>query len=126
MRRHIDWEAIPEKEYEAYTKRLEIVETILDGSIDTETKKRLRQQYCQDNGVTLRTIANYVRHYHEKGAAGLLFYRPRPRSPRIHDEQLREKIVELVKELPSRSVPHNTPLPPITTATLPLKPNHSS
>ena len=105
MKHQIDWEAIPEKEYEAYTKRLAIVETILDGSIDSETKKRLSEQYCEDNGVTLRTIANYVRRYHEKGAAGLLFYRPRVRSPRIHDEQLRDKIIELVIQLPSRSVP---------------------
>ena len=35
MKHEIDWEAIPEKEYQAYTKRLEIVELILDYSIDS-------------------------------------------------------------------------------------------
>jgi len=105
MKREIDWEAIPEAEYEAYKKRLEIVEFILDGSIDTETKKRHRQDYCEENGVSMRTVANYVSRYREKGRAGLLFYRPRPKSPRIHDEQFGVKIIELVRELPTRSVP---------------------
>ena len=30
MKQEIDWEAISEKEYQAYTQRLEIVELILD------------------------------------------------------------------------------------------------
>jgi len=104
MKNEIDWEAIPEKEYQAYLKRLEIVELILDASIDPETKRRQRQQYSEDNGVSMRTVANYVSRYREKGRVGLLFYRPRPRSPRIYDKQLGEKIIELVSELPSRSV----------------------
>ena len=43
MKHEIDWESIPENEFESYKKRLEIVELILDGSIDSETKKRLRR-----------------------------------------------------------------------------------
>jgi len=105
MKREIDWEAIPDTEYQAYLKRLEIVELVLDGTIDVETTKRLREQYCQDNGVSLRTVANYIRRYREKGRKGLLFFRPRPPSPRIHDKELGEKIVALVRELPTRSVP---------------------
>jgi hypothetical protein len=50
MRGEIDWEAIPEAEYEAYKRRLEIVELILDAEVDSETTKRLRQQYCEENG----------------------------------------------------------------------------
>jgi transposase InsO family protein len=105
MSHEIDWEAIPEKEYQAYTRRLEIVELILNDRIDSETKKRLRQQYCEDNGLSMRTVSGYVKRYRQKGRLGLLFYRPRPKSLRIHDEQLRSKIIELVKELPTRSVP---------------------
>lgn len=105
MNGKIDWEAIPDTEYQAYLKRLDIVELILDSSIDAETTRRLREQYCEDNRVSLRTVANYVCRYREKGRKGLLFYRPRPLSPRIHDKQLGEKIVELVRELPTRSVP---------------------
>ena len=105
MNEQIDWEAIPESEYQAYIRRLQIVELILQESIDTETKKRLREQYCQDNGVSMRTVDNYLRRYREKGRAGLLFYRPRPTSPRIHDKHLAEKIIQTVRELPTRSVP---------------------
>ncbi len=105
MKAEIDWEAIPEAEYEAYKKRLEITELILDGTIDAETKKRHRERYCEENGVSMRTLANYVRRYREKGRGGLLFYHPRPKSPRVHDRSLRVKIIELVRELPTRSVP---------------------
>jgi transposase InsO family protein len=105
MKHEIDWEAIPENEYQAYIRRLEIVELILDDSIDSETTKRHREQYCEDNGVSMRTVANYVSRYREKGRIGLLFYHPRPKALRIHDERLRIKIIELVRELPGRSVP---------------------
>ena len=105
MNEQIDWEAIPESEYQAYIRRLQIVELILQESIDTETKKRLREQYCQDNRVSMRTVDNYLRRYREKGRAGLLFYRPRPTSPRIHDKHLAGKIIQTVRELPTRSVP---------------------
>ena len=105
MRGEIDWEAIPEAEYEAYKRRLEIVELILDAEVDSETTKRLRQQYCEENGVSMRTVSNYVRRYREKGRAGLLFYYPRPKSPRVYEETLQKKIIELIRELPTRSVP---------------------
>ena len=105
MRGEIDWEAIPESEYEAYKRRLEIVELILDGYVDSETKRKQRERYCEENGLSMRTVSNYVRRYREKGRAGLLFYHPRPNSPRVHEESLRNKIIELVRELPTRSVP---------------------
>ena len=80
MSQEIDWQAIPETEYQAYTRRLEIVELILDNSIDSETKKRIRQQYCEDNRLSMRTVSDYVKRYREKGRGGLLFYRPRSKS----------------------------------------------
>jgi transposase InsO family protein len=105
MKAEIDWEAIPESEYEAYKRRLEIVELILDDSIDSETKRRHRERYCEENGASMRTVSGYVRRYRESGRSGLLFYRRRPKSLRVHDESLRAKIIELVRELPTRSVP---------------------
>ncbi len=105
MKGKIDWEAIPETEYEAYKKRLEIVELILDGYVDSETKRKHRERYCEENRVSMRTVSNYVRRYRDKGRAGLLFYHPRPKSPRVYEEPLRKKIIELVRELPTRSVP---------------------
>lgn len=104
MKNNIDWEMIPEKEYEAYKRRIEIVELILDDSIDAIEKKRLKVKYCEDNRVSMRTAANYVYRYRKGGRIALLFYHPRPKSLRVQDVNLREKIIELINELPTRSV----------------------
>lgn len=101
----VDWHQIPEAHFEHYLKRLQIVELILDPSIDTLTKKRLRAQFLQDNRVSERTVHNWLARYIKGGPAGLLFgRRRRERSPRIRDEKLRSHILELVRESPSRSV----------------------
>lgn len=105
MSREIDWGAIPDEEFEKYKKRLEIVEIMLDENIDSLTKKEERREYCRILSVSDRTLRLYRAKYLKKGPAGLLFYRPRERSPRIYDEDLRTKIVQLVHELPTRTVP---------------------
>ncbi len=102
----IDWQDIPQPAWEAYGKRLEIVELILDDTIDDSTKKKLREQFLADTGYSLRTLQNWLARYLEHGAAGLLFLRPqRIRSLRIKDARLRQKILDLVQESPDRSVP---------------------
>ena len=102
----IDWEQIPPEAYAAYLKRLEIVELILDDSIDAPSKRKLREQFLKDSGVSPRTVQNWLARYLKQGPVSLLFHRPtRSRSPRIRDEKLRAKILALLNELPSRSVP---------------------
>ncbi|MBA7700712.1 hypothetical protein ES703_109435 [subsurface metagenome] len=101
----IDWEEIPDDEFERYKKRIEIVEILLDESIDSITKKENMIDYCRQNQVTRRTLRNYIRRYRKKGPKGLLFYRKREKSPRIYDADLRSKIKKLVTEQPGRSVP---------------------
>ena len=101
----IDWEEIPDDEFERYKKRLEIVELLLDESIDSITKKEEMIDYCRQNRVTRRTLRNYINKYRKKGPEGLLFYRKREKSPRIYDADLRSKIKQLVTEQPARSVP---------------------
>jgi len=102
---NIDWEQIPDAEYERYLKRLEIVELILDGSIDPLTKKKLRRQFLTDNRVSERTVHNWLARYIKRGPAGLVFLPRRgPASPRIAEQKLRDRILALVHELPSRSV----------------------
>jgi len=102
----IDWQQIPQEAFEAYRKRVEIVELILDDNLDAQSKRLLREQFLSDNAVSLRTVQNWLACYLKHGPAGLLFLRPRrPRSPRLHEERLRRKVLELVQELPSRSVP---------------------
>jgi putative transposase len=102
---NIDWEQIPEPEYARYLKRLQIVELILDESIDPLTKKKLRRQFLTDTQLSERSVHNWLARYIQKGPAGLVFLPSRgPASPRIVDEKLRDRILALVRELPSRSV----------------------
>jgi transposase InsO family protein len=102
----IDWNEIPPEAFAAYQKRLRIVELILDDSIDAPTKRTLREQFLGETGVSARTIQNWLARYVKHGPRGLLFLRPRRvRSLRLPEETLRQKILALVRELPSRSVP---------------------
>ena len=59
----------------------------------------------EQHGVGERTIRGYLQRYRKQGPRALLFYRPRPTSPRVHDPALRAKLLELIDELPTRSVP---------------------
>lgn len=101
----IDWQDLPDRDYEGYLKRLRIAELLLEEGVSPQEKKRLREQFCQDHRISLRTLGNWLARYRKEGPAGLMFSRRRGgRSPRIADAELREKILELVRELPSRSV----------------------
>jgi transposase InsO family protein len=102
----LDWNEIPPEAFAAYQKRLQIVELILEDGIDASTKRKLREQFLAETGLSARTIQNWLARYIKHGPSGLLFLRPRRvRSPRVRDQKLREKILALVRELPSRSVP---------------------
>ncbi|MDE0053572.1 MAG: helix-turn-helix domain-containing protein [Gammaproteobacteria bacterium] len=59
----------------------------------------------QRHGIGERTIRGYLQRYRQRGPRALLFYRPRPASPRVHDAALRARLLELIDELPTRSVP---------------------
>ena len=101
-----DWRDIDEKHLEAYRRRVALAETLLDESIDEADRYQERRRYIAEQGVSERTIRNYLRRYREKGAEALLFYKPRgPSSPRIPDPRVREKILELIEQRPSRTVP---------------------
>jgi transposase len=104
MKISFDWNIIPEKEYEKYQKRVALVETLLDENIDRGTKQKTIDEYCEHNGITKRTIRNYIKRYKKRGAKGLLFYTPRPSPPRIKDRKLRKKIISMVKKNPTRSI----------------------
>jgi len=101
-----DLENISEKQLEDWHRRVALVETLLDESIDEADRYQQRLRYIEEQRVSERTIRNYLRRYREGGAEALLFYRPRgPSSPRIHDHRLREKVLELIEQRPSRTVP---------------------
>ena len=99
------WEQIPDSVMEAFSERLHLVELLLDPHLGNADKRAERRRYCQQHRVGERTIRGYLHRYRKKGPRGLLFYRPRPTSPRVHDPQLRAKLLALINELPTRSVP---------------------
>ena len=55
--------------------------------------------------ISERTVGYYVKRYKENGPQELLFYRQRKKSPRIYDEKLRSKILEMINDSPTLSVP---------------------
>lgn len=102
----VDWRKIDEKQLEAFTCRIALVETLLDESIDESDRICVRQMYRETHGVSERTIRNYLKRYREDGQYGLLFHRrTTEHSPRIRDEALRKKILDLMDERPGRTVP---------------------
>ncbi len=104
--KEIDWRDIDERHLEAYRLRVALVETLLDESIDEADRIEVRRRYIEEHEVSDRTIRNYLRRYRQEGAEALLFHKPRGvSSPRIHHRRLREKILKLVEERPSRTVP---------------------
>ena len=104
-RHPFDWDEVPEPVMQAFSERLQLVETLLDPQIEPAAKRAARRRYCEQHEVGERTVRGYLHRYRNNGARALLFYRRRPTSPRIHDPRLRAKIIELIDELPTRSVP---------------------
>jgi putative transposase len=101
-----EWRDIDQTELEAYQRRVALVETLLDENIDEAERQQLRRVYCNTQGVSDRTIRNYMHRYRRDGARGLLFYRHRKApSARVHDEALGAKILALIEDRPRRTVP---------------------
>lgn len=105
MGKQIDWQKIPEKIFEEYLSRLELVETLTDDGIDELTKREIRHDFCRMHNLSDRTIRSYLKRYKDGGALTLLFYREKKETPRLKDEQLRNKILQLLEEIPTRTVP---------------------
>ena len=101
----IDWEQLPDAVVEAFIERLHLVEMLLDPLLPAADKQAEQRRYQQQHGVGERTIRGYLHRYRKRGPRGLLFYRPRPTSARVHDAALRAKLLALINELPTRSVP---------------------
>ncbi|MCJ7778521.1 MAG: DDE-type integrase/transposase/recombinase, partial [Sedimentisphaerales bacterium] len=104
MSEQFDWNDVPEHVMEEYQERIMLVESLLDDSIDELAKKNLRGEYCEKHGVTDRTIRNYLAWYRSGGPEELLFFKPTTPAARIKDHELRQAILSLVNERPTRTV----------------------
>jgi hypothetical protein len=68
-------------------------------------RSRIREEYRVRHAVTDRTIRNYIARYREGGARSFLAAKTREPSPRVHDSELADALLALVKERPTRTVP---------------------
>ena len=62
-----DGEAMAEKDYQVSVKRVEIVELILEENVDLATKNELREKFCQENHVSMRTVQNWLARHIKDG-----------------------------------------------------------
>ena len=67
----IDWTEINDEQLVAWRWRLALVETLTDESIDETQRLQVREAYLREQGVSERTIRNYLKRYREQGAVGL-------------------------------------------------------
>jgi putative transposase len=102
---HTDWNDLSDDRFHKNSKILELVESLCDETLSRDEKRRLREDFRLENGITERTIRNYLSRYRELGAQAFLAVKPHIASPRIHDESLAAQILALVAERPTRTVP---------------------
>jgi putative transposase len=105
MENQVDWQEIPENTFEEYLSRLALIETLIDDGIDELTKREIRQDFCRMHNLSERTVRSYLKRYRDDGPQSLLFYRKKTEVPRLKDEQLSKKILQLLEEIPTRTVP---------------------
>lgn len=100
-----DWIGLSDARFLKSTTILELVESLVDESLSHEERRQLRDEYRLRYGVSGRTIRNYLARYKRGGAQTFLQPRVHTVSPRIHNRELAEAILALVKERPQRTVP---------------------
>ncbi len=106
MSRSEYWPDISDAHFEAFQRRLELVEVLLDEQVSLPEKREAKRAYLFAYHVSDRTIRRYLLLYRKKGARGLLFFRfPTHTTQRIKDPGLGAHLIKLVHELPSRSIP---------------------
>src|SRR4030042_6846603 len=100
-----NWIKIPDNAFVNYLERLELVEQLLDESISKSEKREIKAAYREKHRISDRTVRLYVHRYKTKGPLSLLHYKTRVKPERIPDKILRKKMLDMIAELPTRSVP---------------------
>ena len=100
-----DWQGLSDARFEKGATILELVESLADESLSLKERKGLREEYRSRHGVSDRTIRNYIARFKKGGAQAFLTPTVRDPSPRIHDKELAQAILKLVKERPTRTIP---------------------
>jgi len=91
---------------ELATQRFQIIAPLLDGKLDAQELKKLREQICQRNGLSERTIRRYVAQFKKEGFEGLK-QKPYRSVPGESQDNMVEQAIHLRREVPSRSITSN-------------------
>jgi len=100
-----DWQGLSDDRFEKSATILELVESLADESLSLKERTVLRGEYRARHGVSDRTIRNYIARFRQGGAQAFLTPTVREPSPRVHDKELADAVLALVKERPTRTVP---------------------
>ena len=100
-----DWQGLSDARFEKSATILELVESLADESLSLKERKGLREEYRSRHCVSDRTIRNYIARFKKGGAQAFLTPTVKEPSPRIHDKELAQAILELIKERPTRTIP---------------------
>lgn len=100
-----DWQGLSDARFEKSATILELVESLADESLSLKERAGLRDEYRNRHAVTDRTIRNYIARFRNGGAKAFLSPQVPEPSPRVHDKELADAILALVKERPTRTVP---------------------
>ena len=100
-----DWQGLSDTRFEKSYTILELVESLADEELSLKERAQLRDEYRARHCVTDRTIRNYIARFRDGGAQAFLSPTVRVPSPRVHDKELADAILALVKERPTRTVP---------------------
>ena len=100
-----DWQGLSDTRFEKSATILELVESLADEKLSLKERAGLRDEYRARHCVTDRTIRNYIARFKKGGAQAFLSPTVSEPSPRIHDKELADAILGLVKERPTRTVP---------------------
>ena len=99
-------EEAPKDAIGGYRQRVQIANILLDGRLSRFTQRDCCNQYCSEHQVSQRTVYSYAAKFRNRGPKALLFYkRSREKQPRIHDNHLAARVLEIARENPSFSIP---------------------
>jgi transposase InsO family protein len=100
-----EWDGQDTRRFPKISGILALVETLSEETLSSDERRHIRQEFCYEHGLSERTIRNYVRRYRQAGPMDFLAQTKRAKSPRIHDEGLAAKILALIADRPTRTVP---------------------
>ena len=91
------------KAEELATQRFQMIAPLLNEKLDPQELKKLREQICERNGLSERTVRRYVAQFKKEGFEGLK-QKPYRSVPREQQDNVVEQAIHLRREVPTRSI----------------------